>query len=110
MRSVNLKPYDIVVGKTKDGAEIKQPFNVVKNIIDVLFAPAQQLAGRDLLKQGALADQIESAEAEGEVLLEEEEWNRLKIAVEVIKGYTRDHIEFMKRIVDAPKADIKTTK
>ncbi len=109
MRKVNLKPYDVPL-TGQDGKQKSVPYSVVNSLASLLFSPAVQITGRDILRQGALAKQIEDAEDEGEVLLEEEEYNRLKQAVEAFKGYGRSEVELVRRVLEAEKVEVKPSK
>lgn len=98
MRKIDLKPYFL-------GEEGQGEVDVKKSIVTIMFNPALKLNARDAIAQDALAKRIE--EADGEILLEESEYNRLKTAVEAITGYGRGDIPLIQRILDAPEVQVK---
>jgi len=95
MRKIDLKDYE------HDG----KPYPVTGTISMLLFNPDLKLAARDLIAQDALAKKIEGAGAS--VLLEEEEYQKVKRAIEIIKGWQRGDLEFVSRILDAPEIEVK---
>jgi hypothetical protein len=95
MRKIDLKPYQWE----------KTDYKVVDVLTALLFNPDLKLAARDLIAQDALAKKIETS---GEsVILEEADYQKVKRAVETIKGWQRGDIEFVTRILDAPEIPVK---
>ena len=101
MRKLNLKNYE-VTQKVKGGdgfpIDINVPFNVKDSVINVLFLPALKLMGAALVRQNILAMKIE--QAGDEVMLEEEEYGRVKAAVELYPAQSRVDVEFVDRILN----------
>jgi len=95
MRKIDLKPYQWE----------KTDYKVVDVLTALLFNPDLKLAARDLIAQDALAKKIETS---GEsVILEEADYQKVKRAVETIKGWQRGDIEFVTRILEAPEIPVK---
>lgn len=103
MRKLDLTPYEV---RMSDGQELRTiPYEVRASCAAVLFHPELRLSARDLLKSAVLAEKIERA---GDaVLLEEEEYERLKAAVEAIHTYARNDVEFVNRVLDAPAVQVQ---
>lgn len=107
MRKLDLSDYT-VKRKTPDKAnpfneiEIELPYRVKDSILNLMFVPQLQLSGAELVKQNALALKIEACK-EGEILLEEAEYERVKKALSTFKGFTRDDVELVTRIMEAPE-------
>ena len=111
MRKINLENY-IVTHKVPDNMnmgkliEIQLPYPVKDSIINLMFTRELQLTGVELVRQNMLAMKIEACR-EPEIVLEEEEWQRLEKAFKAFKGYARDDVELVQRILEAPIIDLK---
>ena len=99
MRKINLENY-LVKNKNED-----LPYYVKDSIIGALFNPDLKLNGRDLLLQNKLANKIE--EAEEEILLEESDYLKVKMAFEILTGYTRNDVELVERILNTEEIEVK---
>lgn len=105
MRKVNLADYE-VTKKALDPAhpekfvEYSLPYQVKDTILNLMFTRELQLNSAELVKQNALALKIEACK-EPVILLENAEWERLKKAIEVFKGFHRDDTELVSRILEA---------
>jgi len=111
MRKLNLENYIIKVtapDKMNPGKMIvgEFPYHFKDSLLNLLFAPALQLNGAELVKQNVLAMKIESCK-EDEILLEDEEWGRIKQAIDVFKGFGRNDVELVTRINEAEKVEVK---
>lgn len=102
MRKINLTPYPVTLesGDTK-------PFDMKASCANALFIPDLRLTAAETLDAYALAEKIRTSG--DEVLLEEEEYRRLKKAVDTFKGYNQYHVEFIRRVFNAPTVDVKET-
>jgi len=112
MRKLNLKNYTVkrkVPDKIKLGQEIEYeiPFFVKTSILNVMFIPELLLSNADLVRENILAMKLEQWQ-EDEILLEEEEWQRLKRAFDTFKGFNRDAVELVRRINEAEVVEVKT--
>lgn len=102
MRKLLLTKYNVDV-VTKEGEKKSLPYDVVDSIIALLFSPGLKLGGVELLRQQQLAEKIlkVSDAMLSEIVLEEEEYKRLKNAVEAFKGFGRNDVELVQRILEA---------
>lgn len=107
MRKLNLRNYETtqkVKGGDGEPIETKVTFNVKDSVLTVLFLPELRLMGAALVKQNVLAIKIE--QAEDEVMLEEEEYERVKLAVEKYPAQGRMDVELVDRILNqTPKIE-----
>ena len=103
MRKLNLKDYQ-VTGKAKSAEgkviDVSGPYKVKDSILNLMFTRDLQLGGAELVKQNILATKIETCK-EDEILLEDEEYNRIKRALDTFKGFGRNDVELVTRVNDA---------
>ena len=102
MRKLNLKDYTIkmkVPDKMNPGQEIEAefPYRFKDSVLNLMFTRELQLSGAELVKQNVLAMKLEQCK-DDEILLEEGEWQRIKQAVDVFKGFSRNDVELVERI------------
>jgi len=105
MRKINFQDYNVTV-QTPEGEKRQIPYEVKDSMISLLFHPDLKLGGVELLKQNELAGKILNAEP-GDLLLEEAEYNKLTQAINVIKGYGRNEVELVRRILEAPEVEVE---
>jgi len=111
MRKVILKDYMVKL-KTLDQMnpgkmiEGEYPYHMKDSLLNLLFIQDLQLTGAELVKQNVLAMKLESCK-EDEILLEDEEWGRIKRAVDTFKGFDRNAVELVTRINDAGKVEVE---
>ena len=111
MRKLNLKDYNVKV-KVPDQmnlgemieAEVPYPFK--DSILNLLFIPALQLGGAELVKQNVLAMKLEQCKGD-EILLEDEEYKRIKKAIDTFKGFGRKDVELITRINEAEVVEVE---
>ena len=114
MRRLNLQDY-IAYSKTPDQAcpgkflDIQYPYPVKDAILTVMFAPVQRLSGAELIKQQAVALKIEASK-NGEIMLEEAEYERVKNAFAKFEGFGRIDIELVTRINEAEIVEVEPKK
>jgi len=111
MRKLSLKDYTVkmrVPDNNNPGREIgaELPYHFKDSILNLMFIRELQLSGAELVKQNVLAIKLETCK-DDEILLEEEEYQRIKKAVDVFKGFNRNDVELVTRINEAEVADIK---
>ena len=112
MRKLNLRGYTVKV-KTPDqmklGQEIEAeiPYPFMTSILNLMFIPDLQLGGAELVKQNVLAMKLEQCK-EDEILLEDEEYSRIKKAIDTFKGFGRNDVELVIRINEAEVVEVKT--
>lgn len=107
MRIIDLTSYSVKAFDAS-GKSIDVPYDVKKSFTTLLFNPELKLAGRALLQQNDLAVKIE--ESDNEVLLEEEEYSRLKKAIDSFRGFGRNDICLVKRVLDAKQVEVAKKK
>ena len=109
MRKLNLKDYT-VKGKVRGGdgnlVDITAPYHFKDSILNLMFIRELQLSGAELVKQNVLAMKLETCK-DDDILLEEEEWGRLKRAVDTFKGFNRNDVELVTRITEAEVVEPK---
>jgi hypothetical protein len=111
MRKLNMADYMVklkVPDQMNPGQVIEgeYPYRVKDSILNLLFIQDLQLTGAELVKQNVLAMKLESCK-EDEILLEDEEWGRIKRAVDTFKGFDRNAVELVTRINEAEVVEIK---
>jgi len=110
MRKLNLKDYTIKV-KAPDQMNPGQviegefPYHVKDSILNLLFIRELQLSGAELVKQNVLAVKLEQCK-DDEILLEDEEYNRIKRAIDTFKGFGRNDVELVTRINEAEVVEV----
>jgi hypothetical protein len=115
MRKISLIPYKVADGQEKtvagkDGVTtvVKMPdvmYDIKGSLARVLFIPALQLDPRGLIENDRIARKIE--DGTDQILLEETEYERLKTAIETHKGYAREDLEMVQRVMDAEEITVK---
>lgn len=123
MRRIDLTDYTVSLPNTKAGEERKNeegsieieparvdlPYHVKDSLIEVLLARDNQLTGTDLLDRDIIARKVNDC-TDGSILLEEDEYNKLVISINTVKGLGRPDVEFVHRILDAPKLEVEEKK
>ncbi len=111
MRKLNLKNYTVKV-KVPDQKnpgqviDAQYPYGVKDSILNLMFIPDLQLNGAELVKQNVLAMKLEQCK-EDEILLEDAEYSRIKLAVDTFKGFGRNDVELVERINSVVEVDSK---
>ncbi len=93
-------------GKVIEG---EWPYPVKDTILNLMFNKDLQLTGAELVKQNMLAVKLESCK-EDEIILEDEEYNRIKRSFDVYKGFNRNDVELVTRINNAEAVEVDTKK
>jgi len=104
MRKLNLENYEITFRNAQGELETA-PYASKDAIINLMFHPDLRLSGTKLLETNILAEKI--IEADKEIILEEEEYNKVKNAIDSFQGFTRNEVELVKRVSECPKIDVK---
>ena len=104
MRKINLENY-MLEARNEKNEIVNMPYDVKGSLIGVLFHPELKLSGRELLLRDKLANKINDTESE--ILLEETDYSKVKLAVESINGYTRNDVEFVRRVLEAEEIEVK---
>jgi len=114
MRKLNLKDYTVkmrVLDKINPGekVEAEYPYDVKTSIMNLMFNTALQLGGAELVRQNILAMKLEQCN-DDEILLEDEEYDRIKKAFDTFKGFSRADVELVRRINEAEKVEVEPKK
>jgi len=114
MRKLNLKNYMVKVRvpdkmNPQEAIDAEMPYPLKDSILNLLFIPSLQLNGAELVKQNMLAMRLEQCK-EDEILLEDEEYNRIKRAIDTFKGFNRNDVELVTRINEAEVVEVEPKK
>jgi len=104
MRRLNVTQYMVSILQP-DGTYKEIPYKAKESLINLMFHPNLKLGGVDLLKQNKIAEKILKAGID--VLLEEEEYNKVKQAIDSFKGYTKNEVELVRRVTECPEIKVK---
>ena len=85
---------------------ISIPYHVKDSLVELLMARDNQLTGREILERDVTARKILAC-TDGYVLLEDDEWNKLNMATNTVRGLGRSDVELIRRIVDAEKVEVE---
>ena len=108
MRQVDLSDYSVRVRDEK-GEWTNLPYEVKDSMIELLMARELQLTGREILARDDIARKIRDC-TDSHVLLEEEEWSKLIVAIDTIRGLGRPDVELIRRITEAQKIEVEEKK
>jgi hypothetical protein len=109
MRKIDVGNYMIQMRDAKGNLEPK-PYNVKDSMVNCLLHPSLQLTGRELLLRDKLATRIEETEivkGVGHILIEEEDYRKLRQAFEKIEGFTKNDIELVRRVLEAEEIKVE---
>ena len=104
MRKINISNYPVTLG-TANGQEITEDFKVRESLAICLCHPQLNINGLELLNRRKILDKIE--EADGTLLLEDDEWEKLKSALETITGMSKNEIPMIERVTEAEEIEVK---
>lgn len=107
MRSLDFSQYSVEVVTPEGPKDLL--YEVKRSTVGLLLGPHLKLSADQLLKNNKLAEKILDAPDDEPLLLEEEEYNRLKQAVETFKGFNKNDVELVRRIMEAVEVEVKTT-
>jgi hypothetical protein len=91
-----------------DGTYKEKPYSVKESLVQLMFHPDLRLGGVELLKQNKIAEKILKAGID--ILLEEEEYNKVKQAIDSFKGFTKNEVGLVKRVIECPEIKVKEKK
>lgn len=100
MKRIDLKPYNIKI--IIDGKAQERSYDVKQSVIELLFSTGLMLNGERLLQQQKTRGKVDKAT--DEVILEDEEYETLKKAVNLMQGLSLNDVEMVKRVLEAPDA------
>ena len=107
MRKLDVTQYMVKILQP-DGTRKELPYDIKEMIIQLMFHPDLKLGGVDLLEQNKVAEKI--LKAGKEILLEEEEYNKVKQAVDSFRGFTKSEVELVRRVTECPEIKVKEKK
>jgi hypothetical protein len=99
VRKILISDYKVI----QDGKEL--PYPMREALAEVLFHPDLKLRALDLLKRDDLARKILN-QSESHILLEDSEYSLIKSAVDVVQGFTRNDVEFVRRVLNAESVEV----
>ena len=108
MRKIELQNYMVQI-PLEDGTFKPKPYNVKESMVSCLLHPVLKLTGRELLLRNKLATRIEEAEivgGHGFILVDEEDYHKLKQAFETIEGFTKNDVELVRRVLEAEEIEV----
>ena len=110
MRKINTESYFVVAQQPVniDGRvemkTVQVPYQVKESLINLLFNTDQKLGAVELLKRDGVGKRILDAGAD--LLLEEQDYQILRQAVEAFQGFGRNEVELVKRVLEAPVVQV----
>ena len=114
MRKLNLRDYTVkkvIPDQANEGqlVGVEFPYKFKDSVLLLLFSRELQLDGAELVKQNVLAMKLEQCK-DDEILLENEEYNRIKRAIDTFKGFGRNDVELVTRINEAEVVEVEPKK
>lgn len=104
MRRIDLTSYDVTVPDGR-GGEDTLPYDIRGSLADGMYHPDLKLNYKDLFTHDRIAQKI--LKSEGSVLLEDSEYERVKFMIETVKGFRKEDVEFVRRVMEAPEVTVK---
>jgi len=103
MRRIDLTDYEVEV--LREEGKRMEPYFVKDSIESMLYHPDLKLGYKQLFENDRVAQKIRSAN--GSILLEESEYERVRQAFEGLTGYTKHDVELVRRVMEAPEVAVK---
>ncbi len=107
-RKLDLTDYDVTVKvPNEEGRFVDKtvPYRVKESVRIFLLSGQLQHNSVQLLKHSDLAMKVR--DADGHILLDKDEYGMLVRAIETIRGLEANDVELIRRIMDAPKVNLK---
>lgn len=108
MRKIDISNYT-VKGRNQEGQIIDAPYDVRASIMSILFHPDLRLEAVEALERDKLANKINDCK-DGFVLLEDADYKKVEEAIKAVKGFTRNDVEFVRRVLEAETVPVKEDK
>lgn len=102
-RKIDLTPYPLTHRPMNPEGKPYQ-YDVRGSLAELCFVPELQLTGRDVLSANRIAQTI--LDAGPSLLLAEMDYSRLSAACLQHKGFTRDDVELVRRVLEAPEVEV----
>lgn len=106
MRKLDISNYVNTVSTPEGNKDIEVETKQV--ISEVLFHPDLKMGARDIISMNKIMQKIENSDKE--VLLEEQEYHKIREAFEEVRGFNRLHVELVERILDSPVIEVEEKK
>lgn len=107
-RKLNLKDY-FVESFDEKGEKKEVPYDVKGSLISLLFNRQLNLSAQRLLDMDDLGRKIRDCKDE-EILLEEDDYLKIKQAVDAFNNYGERDIELVRRVSNAPQVEVEEKK
>lgn len=104
MRKIDVKSYPIQV-KTPSGKPLDVQYDMKEMLVGLLLHTSLGLTGQEIYNRTPIADKIKNAD--GEVLLEEDEYAKMLGAVNTVKGFGMNDSEMLRRVIEAEEVAVK---
>jgi len=105
MHKIDVSSYQIDVKHPVTGEMKNVPYGVKEMLVGVLLHPSLRITGAELYNRMPIADKIKKAD--GFLLLEEDEYAKLKAAVNTIQGFGMNDSELVRRVIEAEEVPVK---
>jgi hypothetical protein len=103
MRRIDLSDYDVEYDDEK--GEVKTTkYMAKKSLVNMLYSQDIRLTAMELLDNDRVAQKIKGSD--GVVLLEEEEYGKVKHALECLRGLSKQDVPLVKRVLEAPQVEV----
>ena len=106
MKKLVLSDYRVEINGT-DGTKTI-PYHVRSAVVELLFNPELKLGAVELLKRDDLGKKI--LKEKDFILLEKPEYDQIKSACEFAKGFSKNDVELVRRILEAEEVDVEVKK
>ena len=103
MRKIDLTSYDVTIMEKDQMMTV--PYDVKGSIVNGLYHSELRLGYKELFENDRIAQKVKNSN--GFVLLEEAEYEKLKQAFEIIRGFTKEDVELVRRVIEAPEVSVK---
>ena len=104
MRKIDLTDYTVEFNLPNEENK-NLPYSVRKSLVEGLYHPDLRLGYKDLMENDRLSQKIKNFQGDV-ILLEETEWERLKGVFETIRGFTKQDVEFIRRVMNAEQVEV----
>lgn len=104
-RKIDLSPYPVLADGPEGPESVSVSYEVRKSLVNLLFNPQLQLGGCALLEQHELAVKIMDC-AEDAILLDQSDYEKLRHATETFRGFGKNEVELVRRVLKAPSVPV----
>lgn len=98
MRKIELTEYEV------EDEDRRIPYNVKLSLENALYSHDLHLTAQELLNNDRLAQKIKKST--GSILLEESEYEQIRSAFMGIKGFTKNDVELVNRVLNAVSIEV----